>query len=231
MAECRLFGDRVYEKQRNGWVLLDVPAPLPQAREAHASTRRAGTSAASVQESVPADSERRRLSIEWTPVGPLIVHPADYVRRLPAYESAAIQVHGLPIRRVWEIVHASTLRAAIVQEADAPAAFTIVINSLRTPCVVHRVASFEHELEHARRGDTRKASTAIDLVESERRCEAVGDSAALVAARMAASRLQESSSHVRVDVDRCRTCNRNSEAPCAQGADVFHAVNAALPGM
>ena len=225
MAEVRIRGDRVYE-DGSAKAVPDGPPGEGVGGGVLAFARKTAivrpAAAASTNGTARDRDERRRIVIESTPVGEITIHPTDYARRLPAYETAARDVCRLPVVRVWEIVHSSRLRAAVVLESIEPTEYTVYLNVLRTQCVVHRLASFEHELEHVRRGDCGKAEDYNEAM--ERPCEAASDRQALVVAELAAAR----ESRVSIDVERCRTCNANSEAPCPQGADVFAAVNRAL---
>jgi hypothetical protein len=219
MALVRIIGDRVFETRRGGWEALPVPEPRPGARPSLASTH-----APVITEGrrlLEAD-ERPKIYIGETPVGPPTIYSADYAHRLPEYETAARDVYKLPVTRVWDIVHSSQLRAAIVLETNDPPAYTVYLNTLRTRCVVHRLGSFEHELEHARRGDCLKAEGYSERM--EQRCNDVGEQHALAAARLAVAR----ESTVSIDAERCRRCSARSEAPCPQGAEVFAAVQRAL---
>jgi len=233
MALVRMIGDRILEKRGAPWQALPVPdgppgsmpsampIPVQHGRRTAVALPPAAPAITEARQVLEGD-ERPRLVIENTPVGRITIHPADHSRRLAVYESAAREVHRLPVVRVWEIVHSSRLRAAIVLEAKDPPAYTIYLNSLRTQCAVHRISSFRHEIEHGRQGDCLKAEGYNEAM--ERRCEAVGEVEALGAARLAVERESSAS----INAERCQRCSVNSEAPCPQGPDVFVAVQRAL---
>jgi len=241
MAERRIYGDRVFEKRGSEWHPLQVPDGPPGTMRSpgllssslmpipvqHRSDRAPAvpTPAPAMTEARFREDERPRLAIENSPVGPITIYPADYARRLPVYETAAREFYQLPVVGVSEIVHAGPLRAAVAAFGNPPV-YRVLLNSLRTVCSVHRWASFQHELEHIRRGDCLTSEGYSEA--KERPCREVGAREALSIATVAADRVSRASGSISVDADRCRSCSVNHDAPCGQGAAVYQAVNRAL---
>jgi hypothetical protein len=162
------------------------------------------------------------------------IHAVDHRRRLPQYEHLAA-LAGVPLDAVWEIVHAPSLgrrdrvnelairgavRVSSVREGRTR--YTVWLNALQLHCVLHRLHTFQHELEHARRGDCLDGKGYG--AQKEQACDARG---ALEV--RAGVRVVQSMSNCVIDEATCVGCAEQPRGACPQGAEVFEAVQRALP--
>ncbi len=210
--EVRIVGDRIFPLRatREAIEPWPVPAVVPPA-------------AVESKPAAPDDDER--------PTGAVVIPgpdgrttriwPVDHVRPLPWYRRLA-EAAGVPVSGVWLVLNADRnvpFRGA-VHEGQRGHVVHLNVGRLQ-PCVLHRLSTFEHELEHARRGDCQSA--APHSLAEEEACDEAADQRVRAAVTFA-----QRSAPCAIEADRCATCAAHGDRPCTQGEIVYRHVQQAL---
>ena len=147
------------------------------------------------------------------------VHRSSLVNRLRSLEAWAADVEGVPVS-VWQIRHWENPIYGIAVAGQKGA--HVLVNDLRTPCAVLRLAVLAHEVEHVRRGDCDSGSPFSRDRYAEAACDAAAERRIEQTAHLIGSSTDKGAPIL--DADICRQCYHDGGKVCRQQPGVYEQV-------